>query len=52
MSAATPEGHIRLVVSDIDGTLVRHDKSLSDANIAAAARLRTAGNAKGRTITR
>ena len=43
MSAATPEGHIRLVVSDIDGTLVRHDKSLSDANIAAAARLRTAG---------
>jgi hypothetical protein len=34
---------VRLVVCDIDGTLVRHDKSLSDANVAAAARLRAAG---------
>lgn len=30
---------IRLLISDIDGTLVRHDKSLSDANVAAARRL-------------
>ena len=34
---------IRLVVSDIDGTMVRHDKSLSPANIAAAKRLMDAG---------
>ncbi len=34
MSEAAP-GPIRLVVSDIDGTLVRHDKSLPDANVAA-----------------
>lgn len=34
---------IRLVVSDIDGTLVRHDKSLSAGNIAAVARLQAAG---------
>lgn len=34
---------IRLVVSDIDGTLVRHDKSLSDGNVAAAHRLASAG---------
>ena len=33
----------RLVVSDIDGTLVRHDKSLSPGNIAAAKRLADAG---------
>ena len=33
---------IRLVVSDIDGTLVRHDKSLSDEVVAAARRLRDA----------
>lgn len=33
----------RLVVSDIDGTLVRHDKSLADATVAAVARLRAAG---------
>lgn len=39
MSAAA----IRLFVSDIDGTLVRHDKSLSDANVAAAKRLTAAG---------
>lgn len=34
---------IRLLISDIDGTLVRHDKSLSDANVAAARRLAEAG---------
>jgi Cof subfamily protein (haloacid dehalogenase superfamily) len=34
---------VRLVVCDIDGTLVRHDKSLPDANVAAARRLTTAG---------
>ncbi|PSJ38341.1 HAD family hydrolase [Allosphingosinicella deserti] len=34
---------IRLVVSDVDGTLVRSDKTLSDAVVAAAARLRAAG---------
>lgn len=34
---------IRLFVSDIDGTLVRHDKSLSDGNVAAARRLTAAG---------
>ncbi|APW39997.1 hydrolase Cof [Rhodoferax koreense] len=38
-----PMNEIRLVVSDIDGTLVRHDKSLPDANIAAACRLAEAG---------
>ncbi len=30
---------IRLLVSDVDGTLVRHDKSLADATIAAAKKL-------------
>ncbi len=34
---------IRLFVTDIDGTFVRHDKSLSDGNIAAARRLVAAG---------
>jgi Cof subfamily protein (haloacid dehalogenase superfamily) len=34
---------IRLVVSDIDGTLARSDKSLSDANVAAVRRLVDAG---------
>ena len=34
---------IRLLVSDVDGTLVRHDKSLSPAVLAAARRLREAG---------
>jgi Cof subfamily protein (haloacid dehalogenase superfamily) len=34
---------IRLLISDIDGTLVRHDKSLSDGNVAAARRLADAG---------
>lgn len=36
-------GPIRLVVSDIDGTLVRDDKSLSPATIDAAKRLMAAG---------
>ncbi len=40
MSRAT---EIRLVVCDIDGTLVRSDKSLSEANMAAAAKLAQAG---------
>ena len=39
MSAAD----IRLLVCDVDGTLVRHDKSLSDANVEAARRLAAAG---------
>jgi Cof subfamily protein (haloacid dehalogenase superfamily) len=34
---------IRLVVSDIDGTLVRRDKSLPDANIAAVAQVAARG---------
>jgi Cof subfamily protein (haloacid dehalogenase superfamily) len=34
---------IRLVVSDIDGTLARSDKSLSDGNVAAVRRLVDAG---------
>lgn len=34
---------IRLLVSDIDGTLVRNDKSLSDGVVAAAAHVREAG---------
>lgn len=36
-------GDIRLVVSDIDGTLVRPDKSLAPETIEAVARLRAAG---------
>jgi Cof subfamily protein (haloacid dehalogenase superfamily) len=34
---------VRLVVSDVDGTLVRDDKSLSEGVVAAVARLRKAG---------
>ena len=34
---------IRLLISDVDGTLVRKDKSLSDATVAAVKRLREAG---------
>lgn len=34
---------IRLLVSDVDGTLVRDDKTLSDAVVAAVARLEAAG---------
>jgi Cof subfamily protein (haloacid dehalogenase superfamily) len=37
------KGAIRLVVSDVDGTLVRKDKSLSPQVIAAVHRLRAAG---------
>ncbi len=33
----------RLFVADVDGTLVRHDKSLADATVEAFARLRAAG---------
>ena len=36
---------IRLLVSDVDGTLVRHDKSIGDGTIAAAHRLIEAGGA-------
>lgn len=36
-------GPIRLVVSDVDGTLVRNDKSLSPAVLQAVGRLREAG---------
>jgi len=34
---------IHLVVCDVDGTLVRHDKTLPDANVEAAKRLKAAG---------
>lgn len=34
---------IRLLISDIDGTLVRHDKTLSDGVVAAIGRARQAG---------
>lgn len=37
-----PAKSIALVVCDIDGTLVRHDKTLADASIAAFVRLRRA----------
>lgn len=36
-------GRISLVVSDVDGTLINHDKVVSAATIAAAAKLREAG---------
>ncbi len=36
-------GPVRLVISDVDGTLVRHDKSLTEATVEAFARLRAAG---------
>lgn len=39
------EPTIRLLVSDVDGTLVRHDKSVGDATVAAARRLVAAGGA-------
>lgn len=38
-----PAERISLVVSDVDGTLVTHDKELKPATIAAAKRLREAG---------
>ncbi len=34
---------IRLVVSDVDGTLLRHDKSVAPSTVAAVGRLRAAG---------
>ncbi|VWX54534.1 Cof-type HAD-IIB family hydrolase [Novosphingobium sp. 9U] len=34
---------VRLIVSDIDGTLVRHDKTLSDGVVAAVGRAQAAG---------
>lgn len=34
---------IRLLISDVDGTLVRKDKTVSDATVAAVGRLREAG---------
>lgn len=34
---------IRLVVTDVDGTLVRHDRTLAPSTVAAAGRLRAAG---------
>lgn len=36
-------GRIRLLVSDVDGTIVRSDKTLAPSTLAAAARLREAG---------
>ena len=33
----------RLLVTDVDGTLVRHDRTLAPSTIAAARRLRQAG---------
>lgn len=38
-----PAGPISLLVTDVDGTLVTHDKTLAASTIAAAARLRSAG---------
>ncbi len=38
-----PASPIRLVVTDVDGTLVRSDRTLAPSTIAAAGRLRTAG---------
>lgn len=39
----TPSAQIRFVISDIDGTLVRDDKSLSSGNVAAIRRLMATG---------
>lgn len=41
--SCTPAEAIRFVVSDVDGTLVDHDKTLRPATIDAVARLRAAG---------
>ncbi len=43
MSSTASDGPIRLVVTDIDGTVVKHDKTLDPATIAAVGRLRQAG---------
>lgn len=42
-SGAGGRPDIRLVVSDIDGTLIRHDKTLTERSIAAVRKLRDAG---------
>lgn len=39
----SPTGPIRLVVTDVDGTLVRHDKTLAPETVAAVAALRRHG---------
>ena len=43
MARDRPDALIRLFISDIDGTLVRRDKSLSEATVAAFGRLAAAG---------
>ncbi len=43
MPSPAPAHPIRLVVTDIDGTLVKHDRTLAASTIAAAAKLRAAG---------
>jgi Cof subfamily protein (haloacid dehalogenase superfamily) len=43
MTASAPSDRIALVVSDVDGTLVKPDKSLDPETIAAVGRLRAAG---------
>ncbi|MBW4022702.1 MAG: HAD family phosphatase [Proteobacteria bacterium] len=43
MSGYTGTAPIRLVISDVDGTLVRHDKSLHPETIKAARELKAAG---------
>ena len=46
------EGPIRLLLSDVDGTLVTPDKELTEDSIAAVARLREAGIAFAITSAR
>ena len=43
MRTATAARDIRFVVSDVDGTIVDHDKRLRPATIEAVARVRAAG---------
>jgi len=43
MSKRTPAERISLVVSDVDGTLVTHDKDLASSTVEAAHRLKDAG---------
>lgn len=43
LNAGPNAGPIRLVVTDVDGTLVKHDKTLAPGTIAAVNRLREAG---------
>lgn len=42
-SGASARADIRLVVSDIDGTLIRHDKVLTERSVEAVRQLRAAG---------